>query len=194
MAKATRQDILQKAFELIYVNGYQATSIDEIIATTRVTKGAFFYHFKTKEDMGLALIREVMYHAMHPVLVQPLLQSVNPVKDIYEMMEELLMANPFMQVRYGCPANNLIQEMAPLSLKFSRALSVLVEQWENALETSINNGKKNGLVRKEVNSRQVAAFIMSGYGGVRTLGRLYHTKEPYKAYLRELKRYLKDLQ
>ncbi len=45
-AEVTRLNILQKAFELIYVNGYQTTSIDQIIATTQVTKGAFFYHFK----------------------------------------------------------------------------------------------------------------------------------------------------
>lgn len=193
-AVSTRINILQKAFGLIYVNGYQATSIDEIIATTKVTKGAFFYHFKNKEEMGLAMIREVMYQAMHPVLVRPLLDSQDPVKDIYEMMRELLLANPFMQVKYGCPANNLIQEMAPLSLRFSRELAILVEQWEKALETSITNGKKNGRIRKDIHPGQAAAFIMSGYGGVRTLGRLYNTKEPYKHYLRELKRYLKSME
>lgn len=37
----TRATILQQAFELIYKKGYQSTSIDEIIATTKVTKGAF---------------------------------------------------------------------------------------------------------------------------------------------------------
>lgn len=193
-ATGTRLTILQKAFDLVYTNGFQATSIDEIIATTKVTKGAFFYHFKNKEEMGLALIREVMYHAMHPVLVKPLLDSQNPVKDIYEMMEELLMANPFMQVKYGCPANNLIQEMAPLSQKFSRELAVLVEQWEGALEASIKNGKKSGQIRKDVQPKQVASFIMSGYGGVRTLGRLYNNTDPYKSYLKELKSYLKGMQ
>jgi len=57
-AQDTRMTILRKAFELIYRQGYQATSIDEIIATTAVTKGALFYHFKNKEEMGLAIINE----------------------------------------------------------------------------------------------------------------------------------------
>jgi AcrR family transcriptional regulator len=53
---ATRLMILEKAFELIYAKGYQTTSIDDIIATTKVTKGAFYYHFKTKDEMGLLLL------------------------------------------------------------------------------------------------------------------------------------------
>lgn len=40
-SQATRIDILKKAFQLIYPKGYQATSIDDILATTKVTKGAF---------------------------------------------------------------------------------------------------------------------------------------------------------
>lgn len=195
MTKATntRLSILQKAFELIYANGYQATSIDEIIATTKVTKGAFFYHFKNKEEMGLAVIKEVMYVAMYPVLVEPLLRSNDPVKDIYQMMKELLLADPFMQVKYGCPANNLMQEMAPLNADFAKALSLLVDEWDKALQASVNNGRRAGLIRKDVNAKQVANFIMTGYGGVRTMGRLYGTTEPYKIYLKELKRYLESM-
>ncbi|RAJ08805.1 TetR family transcriptional regulator [Chitinophaga skermanii] len=49
-AAATRLNMLQKAFELIYVKGFQTTSIDDILATTQVTKGAFYYHFKNKDE------------------------------------------------------------------------------------------------------------------------------------------------
>ena len=51
-AAATRLNILQKAFGLVYQNGYRTTSVDDIIATTQVTKGAFFYHFKHKDGNG----------------------------------------------------------------------------------------------------------------------------------------------
>ncbi|MDN3709585.1 TetR family transcriptional regulator [Myroides ceti] len=54
-AEATRLTILKKAYELIYINGYQTTSIDDILATTKVTKGALYYHFKIKTKWGLLL-------------------------------------------------------------------------------------------------------------------------------------------
>src|ERR1044071_5823658 len=105
MGKAieTRHLILGKAFELIYVNGYQATSIDDIIATTKVTKGAFFYHFKNKDEMGLAVINELMYPSMYEAYVKPLSDSQQPVKDIYASMKYLLMEDTFLQAKYGCP-------------------------------------------------------------------------------------------
>src|SRR3954467_13407140 len=114
MSKAanTRFTILQKAFELIYANGYQATSIDDIIATTQVTKGAFYYHFKTKDEMGLAIINELLKPSFAATFIKPLLSEGNTIDKIYDMMYEILMKNDFLKVEYGCPAANFTQEMA----------------------------------------------------------------------------------
>src|SRR5690606_1829429 len=94
-AAATRLNILQKAFELVYQNGYRTTSVDEIIATTQVTKGAFFYHFKNKDEMGLAMINEVMQPGMRKSLIEALPNNGNPVEEIYNMIESLLLKDPF---------------------------------------------------------------------------------------------------
>lgn len=192
-AAATRLMILQKAFELIYANGYQATSVDDIITNTAVTKGAFFYHFKNKDEMGLAMIQEVMHPRMYAAMVLPLVNATNPVQEIYKMMKGLLVENPYLIVKYGCPAINLIEEMSPLNSTFSKALSKLANQWQEAIEQNLKNGKTAGKVRKDVNTTQTAFFIMSGYGGIRNLGKLYG-KDCYIVYLKELKRYLTSLQ
>lgn len=192
-AVATRMNILQKAFDLIYRNGYQATSIDNIVATTQVTKGAFFHHFKNKEEMGLAMIKEMMYPGMHSVLVKPLIESKEPVVDeIYEMMKNVLLKEPFFQVRYGCPAVNLIEEMSPLNPSFNKTLAQLTTAWREAIETSINQGKALGKIKKEADAGQVAYFIMAGYSGIRNMGKIYGT-DCYQTYLQELKNYLKSL-
>ena len=193
-AAATRMAILQKAFELIYVHGYQATSIDHIIATTKVTKGAFFYHFKSKDEMGLAVINEVMLPAMNGAMVQPLSSSVDPVHDIYALLHHLLLENSFLQVRYGCPAGNLTQEMSPVNDAFSAALSQLVTAWQHMIVQSIDNGIKAGKIRPATNGLQVAYFVMSGYWGIRSFGKLYNSNDCYHAWLRELKTYLHNLQ
>ena len=192
-AAATRLAILQKAFQLIYTRGYQATSIDEIIATTQVTKGAFFYHFSNKDEMGLAMINEVMYPGMHRALVVPLLDGRNPVAEIFTMMKDLLLTNPFFNPKYGCPAINLIDEMAPLNKDFNKALSRLVVQWQEAIEESLRIGKASGVIRKDVDPAQTTYFIMSGYGGIRNLGKIYG-KDCYGSYLKGLKQYLRSLQ
>ena len=52
---STRDRILDAGFTLIRQKGYAATRIDDICAAAGVTKGAFFHHFRTKEEWGAAV-------------------------------------------------------------------------------------------------------------------------------------------
>ncbi|MCS3869874.1 AcrR family transcriptional regulator [Chryseobacterium ginsenosidimutans] len=192
-SEATRQNILQKAFELIYVNGYQTTSVDEIIATTQVTKGAFYYHFKTKDEMGLAIINELMIPNFKNTFIEPFQNIVNPFDTIYNLMYYLLIENETLKVEYGCPASNFTQEMAPWNIDFTKALNELTSQWENTMIDAIEKGKENGTIKADVNAKEVAVFVLSGYWGVRNLGKLENSKGVYLVYLKGLKSYFDSL-
>lgn len=193
-SEATRLNILQKAFELIYTKGYQTTSIDEIIATTQVTKGAFFYHFKTKDEMGMAIINELMKPRMKSAFIEPFQNGHNPLDTIYNMIYTLLMENEDLKVEYGCPASNFTQEMAPWNADFTKALNDLSLQWERSMTEAIDRGKKNGQINTGVNPKEVAVFVISGYWGVRNLGKLKNSKAVYLIYLKGLKSYFKSIQ
>ena len=192
-ADATRLLILQKAFELIYVKGYQTTSIDDIIATTQVTKGAFYYHFKTKDAMGLAIINEILKPTLTNSFIEPLQNEQNPLDAIYNLMDNLLMKNDFLKVEYGCPASNFTQEMTPWNADFNNALNELTKQWTKAMTASIERGKRNGIIRQDVNAKQVTMFVMSGYWGIRNFGKLENSKKAYVPYLKQLEIYLDGL-
>lgn len=49
-----RSKLLDAAFRLIRSQGYAATTVDQLCAAAGVTKGAFFHHFKSKEELGVA--------------------------------------------------------------------------------------------------------------------------------------------
>ena len=49
-----RAQLLEAAFRVIRAKGYAATTVDDLCSAAGVTKGAFFHHFKTKEDLGVA--------------------------------------------------------------------------------------------------------------------------------------------
>ncbi|UWX61882.1 TetR/AcrR family transcriptional regulator [Chryseobacterium oranimense] len=193
-SEATRLNILQKAFELIYVKGYQTTSVDEIIATTQVTKGAFYYHFKTKDEMGLAIINELLINNFKSTFIEPLNNSDHPLESIYQLMYGILIENDFLKVEYGCPASNFTQEMAPWNIEFTKALNNLSAQWENAIIQCIETGKKNGSIKADTDAKEIAVFVISGYWGVRNLGKLENSKSVYLIYLKGLKVYLKCFQ
>ncbi|TQM51820.1 TetR family transcriptional regulator [Arcticibacter tournemirensis] len=191
-ASATRLNILQAAFDLIYRKGFQATSIDDIIATTHVTKGAFFYHFKNKEEMGLSIINEIMYPSMIPFMLRFLERPGDVRKNIYEMMKSLLLKAPSFKVEFGCPAVNLIEEMAPLNETFRKALSQLVVRWQKAIEEALIKAQAAGDISAQHNPKAISMYITSTYGGIRNMGKVFG-RGSYNQFLKEFKKYLDTL-
>ncbi|MBB5637309.1 AcrR family transcriptional regulator [Pedobacter cryoconitis] len=191
-AEQTRFNILQKSFELIYIKGYQSTSIDDILSSMEVTKGAFFYHFKNKEDMGLALITDFLYPRMKDFLIDPLNSVSDPIKGIYQMTANLLKDTVHFDVKYGCPAVNLIEEMSPLNTAFHKQLKDMTMEWANAIEKCLTRGKENGKVNQTINPADAANYIVSGYAGARNMGKILGTAF-YQTYLRQFKIYLHGL-
>lgn len=56
-AKDARTRLLDAALKLVRERGYSATTVDELCRAAGVTKGAFFHHFKSKDDLGAAAAR-----------------------------------------------------------------------------------------------------------------------------------------
>lgn len=52
----TRERILDAAERLVIDNGYAATSLDRVIAEAQSSKGSFFHHFASKDDLARALV------------------------------------------------------------------------------------------------------------------------------------------
>jgi TetR/AcrR family transcriptional regulator, transcriptional repressor for nem operon len=53
----TKTKLLNAALKLVRTTGYEATTVDDLCQDAGVTKGAFFYHFKSKEDLAIAATR-----------------------------------------------------------------------------------------------------------------------------------------
>ncbi|KAA0126924.1 TetR/AcrR family transcriptional regulator [Chryseobacterium sp. SN22] len=192
-SQETRLHILQTAFQLIYGKGYQTTSVDEIIAGTKVTKGAFYYHFKTKDEMGLAILNELLKPTFTAHFIKPLESSGNALESIYNLLYAILMEDSFMTVENGCPASNFTQEMAPWNIEFTRTLNELSKDWEQAMVDAIEKSREKGLIRTEAEAKEIAVFVLSGYWGVRNLGKLENSKEVYKVFLKGLRSYFDNL-
>lgn len=189
-ATKTRLYILQKAFELIYAKGYRTTSIDDILLTTGLTKGAFYYHFKNKDEMGLAIISEVLKPALQESFTSLRSSDENPLDEMYHTVYHLLLESSFLKREYGCPASNIAQEMCPWNQHFTTAVHELTEQWFRHFIERLETGKENGQVKGEVDSAAVVRFVFSGYWGIRNMGKLESDGNVYASYLEELKNYL----
>lgn len=53
-----RKEIMDKASELFFTNGYDNTSVNTIVEELKIAKGTFYYYFKSKEDVLCAILEE----------------------------------------------------------------------------------------------------------------------------------------
>ena len=54
--RETRERILEIAERLFFRQGFSGTSLSDVMAVARLSKGAFFYHFKGKEELAYAVL------------------------------------------------------------------------------------------------------------------------------------------
>src|SRR3990167_7015593 len=58
--RSTREAILEAAGRLIHVHGYKATSLGDVLRESGVGKGNFYYHFRSKEELGHAILDQLV--------------------------------------------------------------------------------------------------------------------------------------
>src|SRR5258707_11070123 len=105
---SSREKILDVSLELFYRNGYQATSVDDIIAEAKVSKSNFYYHFKSKEDLGIEVL-QMRAHDFEAHLDRLLAcEAGSPRERMLRMVDDMTEAQNTHLGKCGCPFGNLI--------------------------------------------------------------------------------------
>jgi TetR/AcrR family transcriptional regulator, transcriptional repressor for nem operon len=163
--EVTRDKLLQAAFEEIYRRGFQAASLDTILAKAGVTKGALYHHFPNKASLGYAVVDEVVKGLLLErwgVLEPP---SGDPITALQRILRGRVANLTSREVELGCPLNNLAQEMSPLDQRFRRGVNATFDIWTDALAKDLASGQAQGTVRKDVDARKIAAFVVASIEG-----------------------------
>ena len=163
----TRETILDAAYDEFWKNGYRVANVDNIIKHTGVTKGALYYHFKNKDELGYAVIEERLHEEFLEKWIRPLETVSDPIEDILEVCRVNLIEEMTDDiVQHGCPLNNMIQEMSPQQEAFRTRLNLIYEMWFEALERVLRQGQDTGTVNTDVDVAAVARFIVAVIHGV----------------------------
>ena len=109
---STRDHIVESADRLFYVRGYDHTSFADIAAAVNISRGNFYYHFKTKDEILKAVIdaRMVRTGAM---LERWELETPAPAERIRRFIRMMIDNRADIKL-YGCPVGTLATEMAKL--------------------------------------------------------------------------------
>jgi TetR/AcrR family transcriptional repressor of nem operon len=163
--EVSRKEILDVAFVEIFMHGFQGVSIDNIVKKTSMTKGAFYHNFPTKLDLGYALVDDVIKPMILERWIDPLTEYDNPLEGILFQMQRLMGDVEPEVLKFGCPLNNLVQEMTPLDQGFKKRLRAALTLWVDEMDKHLKRAQMNGIIKRNINTREVAHFVVMAHEG-----------------------------
>lgn len=172
--QATRADILNVARRLFSEHGYHRTGLSDIQAATGLTKGAFYHHFRSKEDVALAVLdaAEADYASQ---LIEPVMKKGTPAERIRAMFDRILALNGTPE---WCNCRMLVllaAELTPaeprLQARVRELENRLRELWQGLIEEARLAGQTREPVVPEVHARWITSTLL-GMLVIRKLGSL----------------------
>jgi len=111
--KTTRDHIVEAADQLFYQQGFEHTSFAQIAEVVKISRGNFYYHFKTKDEILDAVINLRLANTQ-AMLDQWEVEGKTPVDRIRSFINILIMNRAKIK-RFGCPVGTLTTELTKLN-------------------------------------------------------------------------------
>lgn len=176
--KTTRDHIVDAADRLFYRHGYEHTSFSDIADAVRISRGNFYYHFKTKDEILDAVIN-VRLANTRSMLERWDIEGKHPADRIRSFIHILIANRPDIK-RYGCPVGTLCSELAKLnhaSQGEANRLFTLFRTWLRRQFT---------LLGREADADALALHLLARSQGVATLANAFHDDKLIEEEVRQM--------
>lgn len=161
-AEATRRRIIESAVDLFDELGYGETGLADVLQRAGVSKGAFYYHFDSKEAVASAIIDQFRVQNAERVAEAidrnaPLLERI-----IVATFASSAMMNSEKTARIG---NQLLQALGQVSSTATR----IYAEWTTAFTRNLTNALKRVGTRDAVEAYEVAEAMWAAVLGCHLL-------------------------
>jgi AcrR family transcriptional regulator len=187
----TRERLLQAGFREVHRSGFRSASIDTILAATNVTKGALYHHFDSKEDLGYAIVEEIIAKLPQDKWLRPLQRGKDPIDALIGIVQATSVRPE--DVKGGCPLVNLAQEMSPLDEQFRKRLGTIFNAWHEGIATALRRGQSQGTVRRDLVPEDTAGFLIAMYEGYVLLAKNAQDAKVWNVGIRNIVGWLRSL-
>jgi TetR/AcrR family transcriptional repressor of nem operon len=112
-SSATRNSIIEKADTLFYESGFEATSFADIAAAVSISRGNFYHHFRTKDEILDAVITRRMERTRS--MLEDWQEKGQDPRGRILFFIHIVIANQAEIMTFGCPVGTLCSELAKLN-------------------------------------------------------------------------------
>lgn len=167
--RATRQQIVTAADNLFYRRGYEHTSFADIAKVVNISRGNFYHHFKTKDEILDAVI-DARLASTQEMLDRWESESKTP-EDCIKSYIRILLTN-WDKIKYhGCPVGTLCTELA----KLNHASQIEAKKIFTLFRVWLKN--QFTLLGRKSDADELAMHVLAWSQGVATMGNTFRDKK-----------------
>jgi len=198
----TKEKILEAAFCIVMEQGLSTMSLDRVLERTGLTKGAFFYHFKSKDELICALmdrhaefenklLEETVARAGN-MSRDPLQQLLITMSLLIEQAEEAAKVNPG-DPNPGCLFGLYAYELESFLPEIRDVMRQSAVHWREVLRNQLDRIASEYPPRLDVDLDGLADNLLVTYEGSLIMGRMLGDPQQVVIHLRNYRAFLELL-
>lgn len=157
---ATRGKILDAAQKLVLARGYVGMTVEHVLGEVGITKGAFFHHFKTKDDLARALLQR--YAEMDERIYRQTRERAEKLSD--DPLQQILLFIGLFQEMFegltepypGCLFASYVYELQQFGEDTQELIRRSFTKWRELLQEKFEAAARRYPPRIEVNAASLA--------------------------------------
>ncbi|MEJ7811890.1 MAG: TetR family transcriptional regulator C-terminal domain-containing protein [Gemmatimonadaceae bacterium] len=187
--KDRRSQIVDAATVLITRNGFQQTTVDEVIREARLCgKGHFYHYFKSKDELGYAVLHRQFERFAErglAILREPMIE---PLERLNLFVDAVVASQAERGCELGCPFGMLAAEMADAHEGFRRQIEDVFERWAAQIRALLWEARPR--LDDGVDVARLARFIIATLEGAMLMSRVKRDIEVMEGIAADLKRFV----
>lgn len=179
-----RQRIVEAANRLFYQRGYNQTSFSDIAEAAGLSRGNFYYYFKTKDD----ILAAVIHHRLDAIRAMLAEWDGNPEpRERLKRYARILLRSEGDILRYGCPMGSLTVELSKTQLALHSQAAEMFTLFREWLERQLRR------LGREHDAPFLALHLLAVTQGISLIGNVYSDPDYLEQEVARLEAWVDDL-
>lgn len=177
-AEFDRNEVLDKAMDVFWRTGFNATSISDLVTATNLKPGSLYSAFQSKRGLFIEVIDTYATRRVHAAQ-QIIANSSDPLTAIYDFFERLKTDVCKDDIGRGCLMVNTMLELATEDDEIRERVTSYLLEIELEFANALHKAKSMGIIQKSADPEQIARFLMTNIWGLRVLSSTRPDKRSY---------------
>jgi TetR/AcrR family transcriptional repressor of nem operon len=187
-----KSKLISTAQGLMLTQGYQPTSVDEIIATAGVSKGSFYHYFKSKEELGAAVAEEYLDTALKVIGTGSYREVKDPLERAFAFIDHIEKSSPRLW-NHGCMLGSFAIDLSDSHPTIASCLNRLMEELETRITPLLEPIAAACRQDDAPTGRELANHMMTVVEGGIVMAKAHGDPSRISQALHEFRRYVNAL-